>query len=105
MLVSNVIMCPFLISKMLGVAHKIPVRAMVHAKESYDPSICSPLDDTVEKVEEGTTVVLLRDWTKPPKHLQCNCQKQGELCKCGHGAKPTGMSLNLTWDKTKDTNR
>ena len=89
-----------------GVAHRIPVRAMIMATESYDPTICGPEDDVIEKTDkEGNKVVLLRDWSKPAKHLRCECQKKNELCKCGLGAKPSGYSLQLTWDKTNDINR
>ena len=91
---------------LIGVAHRIPVRAMIMATESYDPTICGPEDDVIEKTDnEGNKVVLLRDWSKPAKHLRCECQKKNELCKCGLGAKPSGYSLQLTWDKNNDINR
>ena len=57
---------------------------MIKSTESFDPTICGPNDDVIEKKDkEGNVVFMLRDWTKPPHHLRCACQKAGELCKCG----------------------
>ena len=79
---------------------------MIMATESFDPTICGPDDDVIKKTDkDGNSVVMLKDWTKPPKHLRCECQKQNRLCSCGLGANPTGFSLQLTWDKTDDINR
>ena len=90
----------------LGVAHKIPCDALITAKDSYDPKECGVEDDTIEDVDiNGDNVQLLRDWTKPPVALRCECQKRCELCKCGRGAKPSGVSLKLHWDKVNNMNR
>ena len=78
---------------------------MINATESFNPTICGPDDDVVEKNDDGIKTYYLRDWTKPPQHLRCECQKMNTLCKCGSGAKPSGYCLQLFWDKNNDVNR
>ena len=56
---------------------------MINATESFNPTICGPDDDVVEKNDDGIKTYYLRDWTKPPQHLRCECQKMNTLCKCG----------------------
>lgn len=52
--------------------------------DSYDPYVCGPDDDVIEKKDkDGNSVFLLRDWTRPPLHLRCECQKANTICKCG----------------------
>lgn len=89
-----------------GVAHKIPWEALITAKDSYDPKGCGAEDDVVEDQDsDGNTVHLLRDWSQPPMALRCKCQKENQICKCGEGAKPAGVSLKLYWDKVNNMNR
>ena len=57
---------------------------MMKSTDSYDPYVCGPDDDVIEKKDkDGNSVFLLRDWTRPPLHLRCECQKANTICKCG----------------------
>ena len=82
---------------------EFPYRGLAEAWQNpgWDPNFVSDRpEESVETItEDGITIKITNDITKPPPSLACEHQSKDPNCTCPNACPPSGYNVLLTWDK------